>query len=165
MAEELARQNESLADQNRRIEAHRRDLEEQMDALATANVDAVLQTQLSEQQLLDLSEQQQRLAETNAQLGARARELEREAMALADSNVAAVQLLSESEEKLATLVDRAHALEATNSELEEKVFVDELTGLFNHRYLKEQLVLEVARARRYGASCQSSSWTRTISSA
>jgi diguanylate cyclase (GGDEF)-like protein len=39
--------------------------------------------------------------------------------------------------------------EQTPEALHDKIFVDELTGLFNHRYYREQVRLEDARARRY----------------
>lgn len=63
-------------------------------------------------------------------------------------------------EKLATIHDKeemverlkrsAEELETLNSQLKEIAIRDGLTGLFNHRHFREQIEIEVLRARRHG---------------
>ncbi len=54
-------------------------------------------------------------------------------------------------ERVASLVtDRVVSLEAENASLAQLALTDELTGLYNVRYLRQRLPEEFARARRYG---------------
>lgn len=150
LAERLDAQNRELAEQNRRIEAARLGLEAELSALATANVDAVLMLDDREQRVVELAAARARLSDVTRLLTGRAEILEREALALAESNASAVLLLDEREQALAEAERAARELRARQAELEQKAFVDVMTGLFNHRYFKEQAVFELARAHRYG---------------
>lgn len=57
--------------------------------------------------------------------------------------------LKEAKEKTERL---AQELSDANSRLNDLVYTDSLTGLFNHRYFQEHLKTELARARRYNFS-------------
>jgi diguanylate cyclase (GGDEF)-like protein len=142
-------QNRDLLEQNARIEAQRVELEQQTKRLAGANVEALFLVEASEAKLRQVGDARERLSDVNKLLAGRAREIEEQALALADSNVAAVVMLDEREQRLAEACRRFDALSATARELEGKAFVDVLTGLFNHRYFREQMAFELARARRY----------------
>ncbi|HLA81318.1 MAG TPA: GGDEF domain-containing protein, partial [Thermoleophilia bacterium] len=61
-----------------------------------------------------------------------------------------VVLVLEKESSLEQISSDAQRVEEERDALQERVFVDELTGLFNHRYFREQIRFEYARARRYG---------------
>jgi diguanylate cyclase (GGDEF)-like protein len=76
--------------------------------------------------------------------------LEEEAAALAVANADAVVLVLEKERSLEQIAGDAQRVEQERDALQERVFIDELTGLFNHRYFREQIRFEYARARRYG---------------
>jgi GGDEF domain-containing protein len=150
LAEELREQNLRLREQNSRIEAAARDLETQSRATADANVDAVLLSEQAQAETCSLRERQARLGALADQLATKIRALEQEAAALTAANAAAATTVVEKERAIGALAEQARRTEAERIALEAKVFVDELTGLFNHRYFREQLRLEVARARKYG---------------
>ena len=77
---------------------------------------------------------------------------------LARKNEALLFTLQEQQRELATLNqnlearirERTLALEEANRRLSQLAVTDGLTGLFNHRYLQEHLVLEVERSLRTG---------------
>lgn len=121
MALDLRQQNESLQQQNAEISQAKMELERQSMAVAEANIDAVLAMDSSESELADLASRHEQLEQHSAQLQEQSR-------ALADANAEAIAMVGN---------------------LEQAAFVDELTGLFNHRYFRENMQLEVARARRY----------------
>lgn len=145
----LDRQNRELVEQSARLESHRREQEAQLEAMAHANVDALLMMDESEGKLASLEEARRRLAERNRDLDERTRDLEREALALAESNTDAILMMEERERELIKLRDQNRDLREEQQSLQSQAFVDGLTGLYNHRYLREQLATEVARARRY----------------
>lgn len=149
IAARLDAHNRELAEQNQRIDAQRATLEGQVDAMATANVDAVLMLDEHESRLQELSAARARLSDASKLLRSRADELEAEALALAESNANAVLMIDEREEQLLSAAQAAKVLEVERGELEQKAFVDSMTGLFNHRYFKEQAHYELARAHRY----------------
>ena len=119
--DELQAQTEQLTQQKRQIEAVLKELEVQAAAVADANVEALFQVE-------DLNQQ---------------------ATAVADANVEAILIMDEKEAAIEDLAARAEELRDMAKELEEKVFVDSLTGLFNRRYFDRQVELEWARAKRY----------------
>jgi len=45
----------------------------------------------------------------------------------------------------------AHQLRIANEELKKRADIDGLTGIFNHRYFQEHLMVEYMRAVRYGS--------------
>ena len=112
-------------------------------AIAEANV-RILELLDEEQRLRD------RISAQKSELEQVASQLERDARASAEAAVEAVFQLEEQEQRLAAANAKAAALRKEQEELERKAFVDALTGLFNHRYFEEQIVLEIARAQRYG---------------
>jgi diguanylate cyclase (GGDEF)-like protein len=122
MSEELQTQNEALRAQNELIAEAHQELEQQSRATADATVEAVLAYEDAASKVDSLLEHQGILEEMRSRLERKAGELE----------------------------EQARSLSTTNASLQEKVFIDEMTGLFNHRYFRAQLELEVARAHRYG---------------
>ncbi len=145
----LDAQNRELAEQTQRIEQARAELESQIEAMVAANVDAVLMLDDSEQRMQEIAGARDRLSDVSRLLSDRARTLEQEAMALAESNASAVLMLDEREHQIATVQSAVKKLAGERAEFEQKAFVDAMTGLFNHRYFKEQTILELARAKRY----------------
>ena len=121
---QLKEQTTQLALQKQQIEAVVAELELQATAVANANVDAVLKVE----------------------------ELHEQASAVADANVEAILIMDEKEAEIGELAAQAEEMREVAKGLEEKVFVDSLTGLFNRRYFDRQVDLEWARARRYGRS-------------
>ncbi len=149
LAEELKAQNQELRQQNLAIDETRRELELQSQAIAEATVDAVLEVEASHERVSQLERKRTELEGARLELERKTRELEEEACALAAANVEAVALVLEKESSLEQVVRAAHRAEEERDALKDKVFVDELTGLFNHRYFREQIKFEDARARRY----------------
>ncbi len=47
-------------------------------------------------------------------------------------------------------MERKAQLEHLNVKLEEQSVTDDLTGLYNHRFILPEIAKETARARRYG---------------
>jgi diguanylate cyclase len=141
-----------LASQKGLLERQRCEVEAQARALAEANVEAILSLDETNQRLACLDSEHARLRDAHGVLVDRSDGLRREAEALAASNVEAALLLDERERELSALAEDKSRIEAEARELEKKAFVDSLTGLFNHRYLEEQLRHEVARAQRFGRS-------------
>jgi diguanylate cyclase (GGDEF)-like protein len=150
LAEELEFQNRELKEQNRAIEENRCELEQQSRAAAEANVDAVLAAEAACEQVSCLERKSSNLERTRLQLEQKAKQLEEEAAALADANAEAVAMVIETESTLEQMTSTTRRVEQERDALKDKVFVDELTGLFNHRYFREQIRFEEARARRYG---------------
>ena len=146
---ELEEQNRRLSEQNARIEAVREHVEHRAIALADANVEAAFQIEEARDALDGAAQSRRAASVRNATLTARTEALEREARALADANVEVVVLVEHQEERILALEKQRKEAENLKRFFEEKSFVDELTGLFNHRYYKKQLVLEHARACRY----------------
>jgi diguanylate cyclase (GGDEF)-like protein len=149
LTDELEAQNRELRRQNVSIEQARRELELQSRAAAEANVDAVLEVEAAQQRLSELEREQAELEATRLELARKAMEMEEEATALASANVDAVTMMVESEKTLDRLARTVSEARVEKERLQEKVFIDELTGLFNHRYFREQMKTEHARARRY----------------
>jgi diguanylate cyclase (GGDEF)-like protein len=150
LSEQLSLQNEELRQQNKAIEEARAELELQSRAIAEAAVDAVLEAEASQEQLSRLEKKRTELERARLELERRTRELEQEAAALAVANADAVVLVLERESSLEQMASTAQRAEEERDALQERVFVDELTGLFNYRYFREQIRFEYARARRYG---------------
>jgi diguanylate cyclase (GGDEF)-like protein len=148
MREQLA----LLARQKELLETQRAEAATQAAALAAANVEAVFSVEESNERLARLDAEHTRLRRVHKVLSARAEQLRKEAEALAASNVEATLLLDERERALEEITAAKERLAAQSVELEKKAFMDALTGLFNHRYLEEQLKHEVARAQRFGRS-------------
>jgi len=149
LAEELKRQVVKAQEQNERLLALSVELDAQATRLAEANVDALLIVDSSEERIGELEQSMDRLVREKRALHGRARELEDQAAALADSSAAAVELVIEAREQMHTLQQAKRTLERENEVLEEQTFLDGLTGLFNHRYLEQQIEIELARAKRY----------------
>ncbi len=101
---------------------------DQAEALANANVHAAEMIIQND----DLAAERE---ERNKRLQQRQEEIEAKAAAVADANVEAALKIVEAEDKATVM--------------EERAYVDGMTGLFNHRYFKEQIGIEFARAHRY----------------
>jgi diguanylate cyclase (GGDEF)-like protein len=149
-AQAVQARHAQLAEQFARIQEVRQELEAQARAAAEANVDAVRMLEETESRFAEAVREREDLASSRQALAERARALEEEATALAAANAEAVTLVQEKEESIEKLLVAAREIEAARQALEEKAFLDELTGLFNHRYFREQIRFEIARARRYG---------------
>jgi diguanylate cyclase (GGDEF)-like protein len=150
LAEQLRVQNEELRQQNVAIEATRLELELHSRATAEATVEAVLEAEASYERVSQLERKRAELESARLELERKTRDLEEEASALAAANAEAVSLVLEKESSLEQMASAAHRAKEERDALQGKVFVDELTGLFNHRYFREQIKFEDARARRYG---------------
>ncbi len=150
LTEQLRVQNHELRQQNLAIEEARGELERQSRAIAEATVDAVLAAEASQERVTQLEQKRTELESVRLELERKTTDLEEEAAALAVANADAVVLVLESESSLEQMANTAQRAEEARDALQERVFVDELTGLFNHRYFREQARFEYARARRYG---------------
>ncbi len=150
IAEELKRQNQELALQKQQIEASKKDLEAQATAIADANVDVVLLMEQTQEEIEQLEKTRENLLRTNQDLSSRAEQLRREADALAAANVEAVTIMEQKEATINELERSVEMREIARKRLEQQVFKDALTGLFNQRYFAEQIGFECARALRYG---------------
>jgi diguanylate cyclase (GGDEF)-like protein len=150
LAEDLEAQNRELRRQNEAIEKARAEFELQSRATAEAAVDAVIEVEASRDRVSQLEQKRIELEAVRLELERKAGELEAEATALADANANAVLLVLEKESSLQELAGNAERAEKERDALQERVFLDELTGLFNYRYFREQIKFEFARARRYG---------------
>jgi diguanylate cyclase (GGDEF)-like protein len=149
LADELRRQNLDLLVQNERIDAARRELEAQARATAEAAVDAVMLAEESRERARRLESLQAEAEAANRSLKGRARDLEVQLQATAEANVDAVLAVEQHEATAAEMARRAQAAEQEREALADKAFLDDLTGLFNVRYCREQFRHELARARRY----------------
>jgi diguanylate cyclase (GGDEF)-like protein len=150
LAESLARQNRQLLRQNREMQELRDELQRTNQTLAEANVNAVLLLDTNEEQVADALTERSRLASENENLSAKTLQLEQEAESLADSNAEAIMLLADAQEAVDRLEDEHRSIRARAQQLEGQVFVDELSGLFNRRYLEARVATEFARARESG---------------
>jgi diguanylate cyclase (GGDEF)-like protein len=150
LTEQLEAQNHELRQQNQAIEDARAELELQSRAIAEATVDAVIEAEASKERVSRLEQKSTELEGARLELERRTRELEEEAAALAVANADAVVLVLEKEDSLEQMASTAQRAEKERDALQDRVFIDELTGLFNHRYFREQIRFEYARARRYG---------------
>src|SRR3990172_9695057 len=150
LAAQLRVQNDELRLQNQAIEEARAELEVQSRAIAEAAVDAVLEAEASQERVSQLEQKRTELEGARLELERKTKELEEEAAALAVANADAVVLVLEKESSLEQISSDAQRVEEERDALQERVFVDELTGLFNHRYFREQIRFEYARARPYG---------------
>ncbi len=150
LAAQLTAQNDELRLQNQAIEEARAELEVQSRAIAEAAVDAVLEAEASRECVFQLEEKRTELEGVRCELERKAKELEEESAALAVANADAVVMVLEKQNSLEQMTSEAQRVEEERDALQERVFVDELTGLFNHRYFREQIRFEYARARRYG---------------
>ena len=149
LAGELKVQNCDLRRQNRAIEEARAELELQSRATAEATIEAVLEAEASYERVSQLERTSSELEGARLELERKSRELEEESAALAAANANAVLLVLEKESSLEQLASNAQRAKEERDALQERVFVDELTGLFNYRYFREQIKFEFARARRY----------------
>ena len=149
-AAELETQNRHLQQQYMSIEETKRSLEQQLKAAAEANVDAMLEGEEAAARVAELERMRSELDTTRLDLERKAKDLEAEAVALAEANAGAVAMVLDQEALAERSADAARQAQRERDALQGKVFVDELTGLFNHRYFGTQLELEFARARRYG---------------
>lgn len=149
ISDRLDAQNRELSAQAQRIESARVELESQLAAMVAANVDAVFMLDDNEHRMREVAAARARLSDVSRLLSDRARTLEEEALALAESNAAAVLMLDERERQINEAAEAVKTLEGQRADFEQKAFVDAMTGLFNHRYFKEQSKHEVARAQRY----------------
>ncbi len=141
-----------------------REARSQAAAVAEANARAVEMSAGIEEVAQQMRTQNAELERQNAEILKAREDLERQARAAADANVDALMAVEESEARrdsveklLPEMEERSVALAEANAEstlmlleLEKKAFIDVLTGLFNHRYFRENIKLEVARAHRYG---------------
>jgi diguanylate cyclase len=148
--QELQRQNAELVKQKDLIDATRQELEEQSRAIANANVDAVLRLDEADDKIRSLDTIRQELDGRNLQLAEIMENLQKEAMALASANVEAVLLLDHKDITIQQFKKKSDEMEEIRKDLEDKVFLDPMTGLSNYRYFSRQMDLEIARARRYG---------------
>lgn len=83
-------------------------------------------------------------------LGPLRQDLEEAAASLAATNDGANQMTEEHASLIRQLADRLTASDGVHLALREAAFTDEMTGLYNHRYFKEQIRQEAARFHRYG---------------
>lgn len=146
---QLCQQNNELLDQKTHLEQARQELETQSQRVAEANVDALFLVEASEKKIGVLSSAQKELEQKNLALNATTESLELEANALAMANVEATLLVTEKQETIAELEVQAKQIQHMKDNLEQMVFVDSLTGLFNHRYFKRQIDHELSRCGRY----------------
>lgn len=150
LAARLEAQNVELERQTKLLARAREELAAQSRAVAEANVEAVFMLDEHTETVASLKRDRTELQGTKATLEHKLDDLEQQAEALAESNAEAVALMESAHEAIAELDGHAKRVEEENEVLQEKAFVDGLTGLLNHRYLKEQIDIEIARAERYG---------------
>ena len=141
LAEELKAQNQELR-QQKPGDPGGVSLRLQSQAIAEATVDAVLEVEASHERVSQLERKRTELegARTTSWNEKRESWRRRKTCALAAANVEAVALV---------LKRRVHwsrwfaplfiGRRRSGTPLKDKVFVDELTGLFNHRYFREQI--------------------------
>ncbi len=145
----LAR-NAQLVAQNSDIDRSRHLLEQQVSALADANVEASFALVGRETALSEISARHAAAERATARLAGQITSLERQVRALADANVEASVMASEHAERLHDIDTRRRELEESLCSMRDCVFLDDLTGLNNRRFFREQIDKEFARARRYG---------------
>ncbi|MBT3217886.1 MAG: GGDEF domain-containing protein [Proteobacteria bacterium] len=140
--------------------------EAEAEAVADANVCAVEIIERQEALNIELQTQNRLLEDQNLRIEAARAEIAAQALALADANVEAVFWVEKSEEEIAKLAQtreilstlnreltrRAQVLESVTKDLEQRAYRDAVTGLLNHRYFRDQVAKEFARARRYERS-------------
>ena len=131
-----------LAQLEERVRARMAELERQAMAVAEANALGVELLDTHRSLALRLSDQKNGIELQQEALIRAHDEIEMERNAVAEANVDAIFMLDDSDERLARL-----EIERTN--LRDQLFEDVLTGLYNFRYLQDQLGRELARARRY----------------
>jgi len=73
------------------------------------------------------------------------------AVQLGEMNLTYEQMVKELRKAKAEAEKLAHQLRIANEELKKRADIDGLTGIFNHRYFQEHLMVEYMRAVRYGS--------------